>query len=70
MFAQYVLLFLNTLYITQMAASIIKTLFEPISVAVHFSTGHVGPKSFNFLKISFPRELLNFEVNFGNIGLL
>lgn len=40
------------------------------SVAVHFSTGHVGRESFNFLKISFPRELLNFEVNFGNIGVL
>lgn len=70
MFAQYVLLFWNTLYITQMAASIIKALFEPISVAVHLSTGHVGRESFNFLKISFPRELLNFEVNFVNIGVL
>lgn len=61
--------FVNTLYITQMAASIIKALFEPISVDVHFSMGHVGRKSFNFLKISFPWELLNFEVNVGNIGI-
>lgn len=61
--------FSNTLYITQMAASIIKARFEPISVAVHFSTGHVGRESFNFLKISFPWELLNFEVNVGNIGI-
>lgn len=61
--------FSNTLYITQMAASIIKALFELISVAVHFSTGHVSRESFNFLKISFPWELLNFEVNIGNVGI-
>lgn len=70
MFAQYLLLFWNTLYNTQMAASMIKALFERISVAVHFPTGHVKRESFNFLKIWFPWELLNFEVNFGNIGVL
>lgn len=34
--------FKNTHFFTQMAVYIVKALFEPISVVIHFSMSHVG----------------------------